>query len=152
MKKLTLTLAFAIFASASLLASPALAQDASEKLMRNFVHPRMLMRHQAELGLTDTQKSAIKNYVKAAQSKSVDVQFELEQQMQKLQDLVGQDEVDKSAAVTQARKVMSLENEMKAIQLGLMIDVKNVLKPAQIEKIKQFRKEQQAKKMRLRGR
>jgi Spy/CpxP family protein refolding chaperone len=155
-RTLNLLIALAVFAASFGLAAPAAAQQGSDRLMRQFVRPRVLMRHQKELGLTDKQKNAIKEHVKQAQAASVDVQFKLEQEMQKLEELVASDKVKKSAAVAQAKKVLELENEMKTIQLGLMIDIKNELTPEQIEMIKDVRRgerdERRERRQRRRGR
>ncbi len=144
MKTAKLMIALLFFAGL-LMPSASFAQDTDE-IMSQFVRPRLLMRYRKELGLTKEQRTKIKQHVKDAQSKSIDVQFELDQEMQKLKDLVSNDKVDKKAAIAQANKVMGLESQMKSLQLGLMIDIKNELTPEQIEKIKDYRQKQRKRR------
>lgn len=148
MKRITVILmAATAFLALSTFTTSAFAQGSND-LMRQFVRPKLLMRYQDELGLTDKQKSAIKKYVKKAQADSVDVEFQLQEEMEKLKKLVGEEKVNKLAALEQAEKVMALEHQMKTIQLGLMIDIKNALTAEQIAKIKAFKQKQRARRPR----
>lgn len=117
-----------------LLAAPALAQH-NDPIEEHFIPPELVMQHQRDLGLSEDQKGAIKEAVQTAQATFTDVQWELQDEMETLEDLVKKTKVDEARVLDQLEKILGLEREIKRAQLTLMVRIKNALTPEQQEKL-----------------
>jgi Spy/CpxP family protein refolding chaperone len=58
----------------------------------------------------------------------------------KLAQLLRASRIDESAAIAQADKVLGMEREVKKAQLSLLIRIKNLLTPAQQDKLTELRR------------
>ncbi len=99
--------------------------------LRQLFPPSLIMRQQADLGITPAQREAITKELTDAQKAMLDVRWELEDKTAALAKLLAADKVDESAALAQADEVVKLEDRLKRIRLGMLIRVKNLLTPAQ---------------------
>ena len=131
---------------AFLLTSSVATQASAQKLESFFAPPRLVMKHQKELQLTDKQKQELKTAIKATQSKSTDLEFEMQEEAETLRELVAKPKVDQKAALSQANKVMALEARLKATRLELLIITKNTLTSAQWQKVEKYRAEQKKRR------
>jgi Spy/CpxP family protein refolding chaperone len=100
--------------------------------------PELVMQHQAELNLTDAQRSTIQGAMKEAQSAVMDTQWKLSSEVEKLGQLLHVDKIDETQALAQVDRVLTLERDMKRAQMTLMIRLKNALTPAQQQKLQQL--------------
>ena len=103
--------------------------------------PSVIMRHQTDLGLTDAQRETITKQMEEAQKSLVALQWEVERESEKLGKLLEPGHIDEAAALHQADQVMSAEERLKKAHLTLLVRIKNVLTPAQQEKLRQLRPE-----------
>jgi len=103
--------------------------------------PELIMGHSQELSLLEKQRAAIKTEVQKAQSKFVDVQWEMQEEGQKMEKLLRQAPADETRILEQADKIMNLEREIKKTHLSLLIRLKNLLTPEQIAKLEGLRRE-----------
>lgn len=123
MKPLILTL---------LLFSSAAAQQSGEDPLRDIMFPpEAVMQHQQALGLSDEQKNNLKLEIRQAQSKFTELQWTLQDEMERLVSLLKQSKVDEKQAAAELDKVLAAEREIKRAQLMLLIRIKNNLTPAQ---------------------
>ena len=130
--RIILTLAILLFSL------PAFAQK--DPLRQHLVSPKHVMKAQKQLNLTDAQKKKLKEVIKAAQHDTIDLQFELSNESEKLLEIVKKSKVDLKQAEAQAKRVMAVEQKVKLSQLRLAIETKNLLTKAQQKKIADFRK------------
>jgi Spy/CpxP family protein refolding chaperone len=100
--------------------------------------PRLIMRHQSEIGLTDEQRDTISKLVADTQGKVVDLRFQSEAQSQKLGELLDPHPVNEADALAQADKLMDLEKEMKRAHLAMLIEVGNTLTAEQRAKLREL--------------
>ena len=98
------------------------------------IPPDIVMSHQQELGLNDTQKTAIQNDMQQAQARFTSLQWQLSAAVERLVTVLKQPRVNESDALAQLDKEQALEREIKHTQLQLMIRVKNELTPDQQNK------------------
>ncbi len=105
----------------------------------NLFPPELVMAHQHAIGLDEQQKKHIESEVLKAQGRFVELQWQLQEAMESLVGLVGQNRVDESRVMAQLDKVLGIEREIKRAQLGLMVRVKNELSPAQQARLRQLR-------------
>lgn len=112
--------------------------DERDPLARQLFAPELIMQHQGELGLQDSQRAAIQAAMKEAQATVMDTQWKLTAEVEKLGRLLRGDRIDETQALEQVDRVLSLEREMKHAQMTLMIRLKNALTPAQQRELRQL--------------
>jgi len=103
--------------------------------MEKLVLPRMIMRYQSEIALTDAQRDAIGKIMSETQSKVVELQWQIQSESQKLGELLEPQPINEAAALNQASRLMELEKEGKRSQLAMLIKVRNTLTAEQYAKL-----------------
>ena len=111
------------------------------ELRRELFPPDLVMRHQAEIGLSDEQKSTLVREMQALQSDLVPLQFEISEAGEQLRAALAGPRIDESKAASLADRLMSLESRIKKRHLALMIRVKNTLTEEQQARLKDLREE-----------
>jgi Spy/CpxP family protein refolding chaperone len=89
--------------------------------------PELVMQHQQKIGLKPAQRTAITSAIQEVQAKVVDVQWKMQEEMQKLVELLQSTPVNESAALEQVDRLFAAEREIKRAHLGLLIRIKNTL-------------------------
>jgi Spy/CpxP family protein refolding chaperone len=102
--------------------------------------PELVMRHQTAIALTDEQRAAITEAIKTTQNDTVEIQWQLQAEQEKLSKLLGAARIDEEEALAQVTVLMSVEQKMKKEHLGLLIRIKNQLTPEQQEQLRGLRK------------
>jgi Spy/CpxP family protein refolding chaperone len=131
-----LLLALSIPAAAAESPSPG-----DDPLARHLFPPERVMGHALEIGLDETQRTAIRKEVQKAQSKFVDLQFDIQTEMETMVRLVKENKVDETKVLSQLDRVLSLEKEIKKTQISLLVRIKNILSPAQQAKLAEMPRE-----------
>jgi Spy/CpxP family protein refolding chaperone len=122
-----------------LLLSPLAAQQPPEDPLRDLMFPpEVVMQHQQAIGLSDEQKNNLKNEVRQAQLKFTELQWTLQDEMERLVSLLKQSKVDEKQAASQLEKVLAAEREIKRAQLMLLIRIKNNLTPSQQAQLREL--------------
>jgi Spy/CpxP family protein refolding chaperone len=112
-----------------------------DPLARHLFPPERVMGHAQEIGLDDAQRNAIRKEVQKAQSRFLDLQFDLQTEMETLVRLVQENKVEESKVLAQLDRVLALEKEIKKTQISLLVRIKNALTPAQQAKLAEMSKE-----------
>jgi Spy/CpxP family protein refolding chaperone len=137
--KTTIALLLLLVSAAASAAEPAPAAAADDPLARSFFPPDLVMKHQKEIGLTERQRETIKTEIQKAQSKFLDLQFQVQSEAEELLELVQSRPVDEARALAQAEAVMRLETETKKLHLGMLVRIKNMLTETQVQRLAQLR-------------
>ncbi|MFY9821830.1 MAG: periplasmic heavy metal sensor [Thermoanaerobaculia bacterium] len=135
----------AFFLLIALLAAAAWAEPAGPRddpIAKAVFPPELVMKYSQEINLDERQRTAIKENVQKAQSKFVDVQFELQTESQKLARLLQAKPADEAAVLSQVDKVLALEREVKRTQIALVVRIKNLLTDAQQAKLMDLRRQE----------
>lgn len=120
---------------------PLLAQQPpDDPIGHNLFPPEVVMANSHQLALSEKQVAAIKAEIQKAQAKFVDVQWDLQEETNRMSQLLQQSPIDEAKVLERADRVMTLEREMKRAQLGLLIRLKNTLTAEQIAKLEGLRK------------
>jgi Spy/CpxP family protein refolding chaperone len=106
---------------------------------RNFFPPELVMQHQSEIGLQDSQRTALTSALQQAQAKFTDVQWKLSAEGEKMGRLLKGAQVDEAQVLEEVDRILALEREMKRTQIGLMVRIKNTLTAAQQAKLAEIR-------------
>ncbi len=117
---------YLIFAILLLLVAPAWAQN-DDPLEKHFFPPELVLKHQGQLKLTQEQKDAIKAAVQEAQATFTDAQWDLQDAMHAMGELVDKYEIDEARVLNQLEEILELERKIKRAQLTLMVRIKNTL-------------------------
>jgi Spy/CpxP family protein refolding chaperone len=129
-----------------LAASAARAQQPDrDPIGQSFFAPELVIQNQEAIGLNDEQKSYLKTEIRAAQLKFTELQWKLQDEMEKMVTLVRQPRVEEKDAVAQLEKVLALEREIKRAQVTLLVRIKNKLTPDQQAKLAEIRNKPQNK-------
>lgn len=109
------------------------------KFLTELFPPELVMRHQTAIALTDEQRSAITEAIKTTQNDTVEIQWQLQAEQEKLSKLLAAPRIDEDQALAQVTELMSVEQKMKKEHLGLLIRIKNQLTPEQQEQLRELR-------------
>jgi Spy/CpxP family protein refolding chaperone len=101
--------------------------------------PELVMQHQGEINLQDSQRATLQSAIQQAQTKFVDVQWKLSAEGEKLARLLQNATVDETQVLEQVDRILALERDMKRAQMGLMVRIKNTLTPTQQAKLRELR-------------
>lgn len=114
-------------------------QQPPEDPMREVLFPpEMVMQHQQAVGLSDEQKNNLKTEMRQAQLRFTELQWTLQDEMERLIALLKQLKVDEKQSAAQLDKVLNAEREIKRAQLMLLIRIKNNLTPAQQTQLREL--------------
>jgi Spy/CpxP family protein refolding chaperone len=135
MKNLLATILFA------LLCPIAAAQPAGgpDPLAEQVFPPELVMQHQQAIGLTDSQREAIKSEARQAQRKLTDLQWQLQDEVEKLVALMKPASPDEARVLAQLDRVLAAERDIKREHLTLVVRLKGKLTAEQQAKLRELR-------------
>ena len=122
-----------------LLIVPALyAQE--DTLADAFFPPELIMQNQQQLGLSADQKTLLRSEIGKAQAKFTDLQWQLQDEMQRLGTLAREASPNEEKILAQLDKVLNLEREIKRTHIGLVVRMKRALTPEQQRQLADLKK------------
>ena len=114
-------------------------QPDQDPIGQSFFAPELVIQHQEAIGLSAEQKEYLKTEIRQAQLKFTELQWKLQDEMEKLVGLAKQPRVDEQQALAQLEKVLAAEREIKKEQVTLLVRIKNKLSPEQQGKLSELR-------------
>ncbi|HXB27055.1 MAG TPA: hypothetical protein VNV25_20175 [Gemmatimonadaceae bacterium] len=115
-----------------------------------FFSPELIMTHQSELGLQDSQRAAMTSEIQKAQARFVELQWKMSAETERLRTLLGPPVVDEAKVLEQIDRTLAVEREIKRIQVTLLVRIKNTLTPSQQAKLAELRDTNPAKQTHFR--
>jgi Spy/CpxP family protein refolding chaperone len=106
-------------------------QQPNDLIGETLFPPELVMQHQQAIGLSEEQKNFLKTETRKAQSRFTDLQWQLQDEAEKLVAVLRQDQVDEQQTLAQLDKLLSVEREIKRAQFALLIQIRNKLTPEQ---------------------
>ena len=107
------------------------AQEPEPEFAKHLFPPEMVMQHQQNLRLTPEQRTSITQAIRDLQLKVVDLQWKMQDEAQKLTELVQGARVDEAQTLAQVDRVLGIEREIKRAHMALLVRIKNLLTPEQ---------------------
>ena len=98
-----------------------------DPIAENFFPPELVMQRRHELGLTDEQRAAIKDEAIKASTRFSELQWQMQDEMETMANLVKGVSVDEQKVLAELDKILNIEREVKRTQLTLSIRIKNKL-------------------------
>jgi Spy/CpxP family protein refolding chaperone len=123
-----------IFAAGSWAQKPA-----DDPIAQALFPPELVMKYRQEINLDEGQSKAIKESIQKAQSRFLDMQWDMQAEAEKLVKLLKARPVDESAVLAQVDQVLNREREIKKAQISLLIHIKNLLSESQQNKLTELR-------------
>jgi Spy/CpxP family protein refolding chaperone len=114
-------------------------QGGHDPMARLLYPPELVMQQQTSIGLRPEQRATITKAIQAFQTKTVDLQWRIQEQTQRLLGLLGRPTVDQAAVLTQVDEVLTAEREIKRAHLAMLIEIKNALTAEQQARLDQAR-------------
>ncbi|MGH7701232.1 MAG: Spy/CpxP family protein refolding chaperone [Gemmatimonadales bacterium] len=139
-----LTVALGLLIAAGLPAQqhmPGAGHQHQDPLARFLFPPELVMQQQRAIALTPDQRTAVTRAIQEFHGTMVDLQWQVQDESQRLAELIEKPRVDRTAALAQVDKVLAVEREVKRAHLGLLIQIKNTLTAEQQAKLAALRAE-----------
>jgi Spy/CpxP family protein refolding chaperone len=137
MKRHLILLSFAFACALSWGQSP---QTSDDPIAEQLFPPELVMQYRQEINLTADQSKSLRNEIQKAQTKFLDMQWDMQSEKEKLVLLLKAKPVDEGAVLAQLDKVLDREREIKKTQISLLIRIKNQLSAAQQSKLMELRR------------
>jgi Spy/CpxP family protein refolding chaperone len=119
--------------------APRAQQPDQDPIGQSFFAPELVIQHQEGIGLSAEQKEYLKTEIRQAQLKFTELQWKLQDEMEKLVALVKQPRVDEQQVLAQLEKLLAAEREIKREQVTLLVRIKNKLTAEQQAKLLEIR-------------
>ena len=108
------------------------AQEVPDNAFAQHVFPpELVMQHQQKIGLRPDQREAITEAIQQLQAKVVELQWRMQDESQKLAEILQRPRVDEGDALAQVDRVLGVEREVKRAHITMLIRIKNILTPEQ---------------------
>ncbi|MDH3732720.1 MAG: hypothetical protein OEU54_04265 [Gemmatimonadota bacterium] len=134
-------LGVALALGVSALAEPLFAQSApgEDPLADAYFAPELVMAHRERVGIDDRQWEQIGEEIRSLQREVVDLEWEMAEAAQTLLELSGRELVPEAEALAAAMRIFDVEAQIKAIQLRMLVRIKNALTGAQQAELRRIR-------------
>lgn len=135
----------ALITVAVLCAAAARAEAEDDPFKDLFFPPELVMQNQASLNLTEEQKNFFKTEFRQAQTNFTELQWKLQDEMEKLLALIKQPNLNEQATLAALDKVLNAERDIKRLQFQLVVRIKNHLTQAQQSQLAEIQKKARGK-------
>src|SRR2546425_871334 len=109
-----------------------------DPLARFLFPPELVMQQQRAIGLKPEQRTTITRAIQEFQTKVLDLQWQMQDETQRLTELLDKPAVDQTAALAQIDKLLAVERDVKRAHIGLLIQIKNNLTADQQARLRQL--------------
>ena len=135
-KLAVLGICFGLCASAAMAQGPGGNKDVFKgKLFA----PNIILEHQDELALTREQFTQIRAAVVAAQGDLAEHEWDLREAYQRVLGNLDESPVDENKVLENVQAALDAENEVKKLQVGMLIKLRNLLTDTQAEYLRSIR-------------
>ncbi|HTS18375.1 MAG TPA: hypothetical protein VMP11_12440 [Verrucomicrobiae bacterium] len=111
---------------------------APELMAENFFPAELVMQNQKAIELTADQQSAIKAEMQKTMAQFTDLKWQESAEQETMQSLARQDHPDEKQSLAEFNKLLNIENDIKRLQFGTMVRIKNILTPDQQARLRQI--------------
>ena len=117
-----------------LMASVAAPQDQGQDPFKGkLIPPKVILEHQDELNLTKDQFTAIRAAVVEVQSSVAEHEWDLREAYQRVLAELDESPIDEGQVMANVEKALLAENEVKKLQVAMLIKLRNLLTDEQME-------------------
>lgn len=113
--------------------------DVAAVFSQQLFPPELIMQHQVQLKITESQRNAMLHEIRKLQSTAPPLQWRIAEEAEKLNDLLTRDGVRESDLLLQADRMMKEEMALKRVQLEMLVRIRNLLTTQQKETLRVLR-------------
>lgn len=106
---------------------------------RHLFPPELVMKYHQKIGLRPEQRTTITDAIQQVQSRMVEHQWRMQEETQKLGELLQGAPVNESAVLAQVDRVLGIERDVKRAHMTLLVRIKNTLTREQHAMLKGLR-------------
>lgn len=118
---------------------PVAAIPAVDPLAEVMFPPDLIMRYSRQLGLSNEQKTFMRDEIQRTTTRFNELQWQLQDAMEALTDAMKPNSVNEQQALVLLERVLDTEREIKRLHIGMGIRIKNQLTPPQQDKLQGMR-------------
>ncbi len=107
--------------------------------LEQLFRPELVMRHQAEIGITAEQRAEIAAAIRETQERLAPLHWEVEAKSEAVAKLLEGERVDVEPALDRLGEVIDVEGRIKKEHVRLLLRIKNVLTAEQQRKLRELR-------------
>jgi Spy/CpxP family protein refolding chaperone len=124
-----LATAIVVIVLAAVAPAAARAQEvAHEKAFdQHLFPPELVMQNQQKIGLRADQRTTITEAIQQLQGKVVDLQWKMQEESQKLADVLAKSPVSEPETLAQVDRVLAIERDVKRAHMTMLIRIRNAL-------------------------
>lgn len=123
-----LATAIVVIALAAVAPTAARSQDAPGKSFdQHLFPPELVMQNQQKIGLRADQRTTITEAIQQLQGKVVDLQWKMQEETQKLADILAKSPVSESETLAQVDRVLAIERDVKRAHITMLVRIRNAL-------------------------
>jgi hypothetical protein len=131
---------FVLLAFACLGATVAVAAGPKEDVFKGKLFaPNVILEHKAELGLSKQQFTDIRRAVVEVQSNVAEHEWDVAEAYQNIMAELDKSPIDEATVLEHVAAALRAENEVKKLQVGMLIQLKNLLTDEQIAYLESVR-------------
>jgi len=130
-----------LLALASLGASVAGAASPKEDVFKGKLFPpNVILENQSDLGLSKQQFTEIRRVVVEVQANVAEHEWDIAEAYQNIMDELDRSPINEEQVLEHVGAALRAENEVKKLQVGMLIQLKNLLTDEQIAQLESLRK------------
>ena len=117
----------------------ALSADPADPIKKLLYPPDLIMNYRSELKLDKQQENTIREELRETQSVVFDLRWQMKDESERLAEMLQATPINESAVLSQADKVMGLEQQVKRTHLAMLVRLKNMMNDTQREQLMEYR-------------
>lgn len=128
-----------MIAATWLLPFTASGADRHDPIRQLLYPPELIMEYRAELKLDEQQENTIREELRNTQSVVFDLRWQMKDESERLAEMLQARPIDEAGVLSQADKVMGLEQQVKRTHLAMLVRLKNMMNEAQLAQLEKYR-------------
>lgn len=133
------TLLLSTIATSLLVPLAGLSADQADAIRQLLYPPELIMKYRSELNLDKQQEETIREQLRETQSAVFDLRWQMKDESERLAEMLQARPIDEAGVLSQADKVMGLEQQVKLTHLAMLVRFKNMMNDSQLAKLKEYR-------------
>ena len=133
------TLLLSTIAASLLVPLAGFSADPADPIKQLLYPPDLIMNYRSELNLDKQQESTIREELRETQSAVFDLRWQMKDESERLAEMLQATPINESAVLSQADKVMGLEQQVKRTHLAMLVRLKNMMNDSQLAQLKEYR-------------
>lgn len=117
----------------------AISADPADPIKQLLYPPDLIMKYRSELNLDKEQENTIRNELRNTQTAVFDLRWQMKDESERLAAILQTVPINEEDVLSQADKVMGLEQQIKRTHLAMLVRLKNMMNDAQLAQLRDYR-------------